>query len=224
MTPASLPKTGFLADASDSLHEMLATQAVDLDLEEGQLLVEQGAPGDAIYALISGRLEVSVLSSDGRKLTLEMLRPGALVGEISLFDPGPRTATVIASTQSRVRRVRSADVMTEIRRRPDLAVDMIRLAGQRMRWMGAQYREQVFLPLSVRLARKILYLTGDGTQTPNTLQLSQTELSEFVGTTREAVSKTLSAWRRLGVVEATRGALVIVDRGALEALAEPDTL
>lgn len=217
------PATGFLSTASDSLTALLERIATDHRLEKGDVLFEEGDPGDALFAVREGALEVSILSEDGRKLALDMMRAGAVLGEITLFDPGPRTATATAMEPSRLKRVRHADVMNEIGQNPDLAIDLIHLAGQRMRWMNRQLNEQVFLPVPLRLARKILYLTkGDSVPHRATLDLSQSELAEFVGATREAVSKTLSQWKKAGVVEATRGGLVVRNRAALEILADPD--
>lgn len=220
--PIDLPDTGFLSLASDRLKKLLASQAKDLSLHSGEVLFEQGDEGDALFVIIEGSLEISILSANGRKLSLEIMRPGAIFGEISLFDPGPRTATATALEKTRVCRVRNPDVLTQLRDHPDIAADMIRLAGQRMRWMNAQLNEQVFLPIASRLARKLLHLTADtgGSE----LNLSQSELAEFVGATREAVSKTLSSWRRIGVIDASRGGLTIRDRDALHALAEPDLI
>ena len=90
-------------------------------------------------------MEFSVLSEDGRKLSLDVMRTGALFGEIALFDPGERTATATAQEPTRLARVRNADVLSGVRDTPELAVDLIRLAGQRMRWMNMQLSEQVFL-------------------------------------------------------------------------------
>jgi len=186
------------------------------------VLFEQGDEARALYALIDGTLEVSVLSMDGRKLALNVMRPGALFGEIALFDPGERTATISALEPCILRRVRYDDVLAKVREEPDLAIDLIQLAGQRMRWMDRQLNEQVFLPLPTRLARKILYLTDRPDGDSSRLSLSQSELAEFVGATREAVSKTLSVWKKLGVVGSSRGALSVLDRPALQALADPD--
>lgn len=223
--PASpLPDTGFLAAASDDLKRMLAAQAREIALAPGEVLFEQEDPGDSLYAVLAGMLEVSVLSAAGRKLSLDMMGPGAVFGEITLFDPGPRTATVTALEPVRLLRVRHADVLERVRRRPDLAEDLIRLAGQRMRWMGRQLNEQVFLPMPTRLARKLLHLTEIGGPDNAVLSLSQSELAEFVGATREAVSKTLSTWKKAGVIEAGRGGLSIRDRVALQALAGPDEI
>ena len=69
--------------------------------------------------------------------------PGDIFGEIALFDPGPRTATATATQQSQVLRVRSVDVQAQLAQHPELAIDMIRLAGRRMRYMGQQLNEQV---------------------------------------------------------------------------------
>ncbi len=214
--PNSFPQIGFLSDASPDLKRILISLCTDIQLQQGEILFEQGDDGDALYVILSGALEFSVLSEDGRKLSLDVMRTGALFGEISLFDPGPRTASVIALEPCCLARVRNPDILKAVKDTPELAVDLIRLAGQRMRWMNLQLSEQVFLPVSTRLARKILHLTGpEGTQ----LNLSQSELAEFVGATREAVSKTLSGWRKADVVQATRGGLKLLDRAALETLA-----
>lgn len=224
MATRSLPEIGFLSDASADLKKMLSEQATEISLEKGDILFQQGDEGDALFAIISGAVEFSVLAMDGRKLTLDMMRPGALFGEISLFDPGVRTATAMAAQKTLVWRVRHADVLTQIRRHPELAVDMILLAGQRMRWMGRQLNEQVFLPLPTRLARKVIHLAPEDQPVRCKLSLSQAELAEFVGATREAVSKILSNWKRDGVIEGSRGGIVIVDWDGLSMLAEPEQI
>ncbi len=220
----AIPNSGFLAEASDRLRAMLSAQATEISLEQGETLFEQGDEGDSLYALSEGTLEVSFLAMSGRKLSLSLMKPGEIFGEIALFDNGPRTATIAAAEPSRVLRVRRSDVMNQIRQHPDLAVDLIRLAGLRMRWMGSQMNEQVFLPMPIRLARKLLHLSGLQDDPAKRITLSQSELAEFVGATREAVSKTISTWKRDNVVEASRGGLMIHDFEALRELAESDLI
>lgn len=220
----AFPDTGFLSEASDRLKAMLSAQATEISLERGEVLFEQGDEGDALFAILEGTLEVSFLAMSGRKLSLTLMRPGEIFGEIALFDNGPRTATIAAAERSRVLRVRQGDVMEQIRQHPDLAVDLIRLAGLRMRWMGSQLNEQVFLPMPIRLARKLLHLSGLQDDPSTRITLSQSELAEFVGATREAVSKTISTWKRDNVVEASRGGLMIQDFEALRELAESDLI
>ncbi len=219
---SDLPTTGFLSGASDRLRDMLNSQASVIRLVPGDCLFEQGDAGEALFAVISGELELSILSASGRKHTLDRLAAGAVFGEIALFDPGARTATASAVGPCTLRRLRRQDVLNQIRSHPELAEDMLRLAGQRMRWMSTQISEQVFLPLPVRLARKLLHLSPaahDGR-----LEISQAELAEYVGATREAVSKALAGWKRCDILEISRGAVEITDRAALEELAEPDII
>ncbi len=211
---------GFLHDASDALQELMVTLAKEKSLAKGEVLFEQEAPGETLYAIASGALEFSVLSAEGRKLSLDVMREGAIFGEIALFDPGPRTATVTAIEASVVWGVDNADVLNALRSQPDLGVDMIRLAGRRMRWMGQQLRDQVFLPLPMRLAQKILYLADNAGEQPSTIKLSQSELAEFVGTSRESVSKTLAIWKRDGVIDLGRGSLHILNEQNLRKIAE----
>lgn len=220
----SLPETGFLAEASERLKVMLEEEAIEARLGSGDMLFQHGDTGDALYVILQGTLEFSILSMSGRKLSLDLMGPGSVFGEIALFDPGPRTATVTATEPCRVLKVQNADVMRQVRRDPELAVDLIRLAGQRMRWMGLQINEQVFLPVPTRLARKLLHLAPLQGDSQNSVSLSQSELAEYVGATREAVSKTISAWKKQGVIKATRGGLEILDFDALDALADPDQI
>lgn len=225
MNALCIPGNSYLSAASDELKQILAAQAEPVALAAGEVLFDQGSEGDSLFAIQEGQMEFSVLSAHGRKLSLDLMGPGAIFGEISLFDPGPHTATVTALTPARLLRVRHADVLERIHNPPDLADDLIRLAGQRMRWMGRQLNEQVFLPLSTRLARRLLYLEGvAGKPDGSGVGLSQAELAEFVGATREAVSKTLSVWRETGVVTTGRGGVTIHDRAALQALADIEAI
>jgi CRP/FNR family cyclic AMP-dependent transcriptional regulator len=210
---------GFLTNASPELTQMLGAVATRITLRVDEVLFEQGDVGDALYAIIEGAVEISVLSRDGRKLTLDVLRDGSLLGEIALFDPGQRTATVTATQETHLLKVRNSDLTDAIRSKPELAVDMIRMAGQRMRWMGDQLSEQVFLPMPIRLARRILYLTHDSS---DTLSLSQSELAEHVGATREAVSKTLARWKKEGAIALERGGLKVMNHRDLQIIADYD--
>lgn len=218
----ALPEIGFLSQASDLLRQVMSEQASRIDLGPGEVLIEQGQLGDELFAIVEGAIEFSVVSADGRKLALDLMGPGAVFGEIALFDPGPRTATATAIKPTRVCRVRRGDVLAQLQRHPELAIDMIRLAGQRMRWMNSQLNEQVFLPMRSRLARKLLYLSDPGRD--GRIALSQAELAEFVGATREAVSKALATWKRQGLVDVGRGEITILDRAALETLADTELL
>lgn len=212
----------FLSGASQELRDLMSRASRPVDLAPGATLFEQGDGGDALYAIRSGAIELSVISPEGRKLSLDVLHPGAVFGEIALFDPGPRTATATAIGDTTLLRVRNADLLRELHQTPDLATDLVRIAGQRMRWMARQLSDHVFLPMPSRLARKILYLTAHQPEEAKLLQMSQSDLAEFVGATREAVSKTLAIWKAEGVIDSTRGGVKVRDLAALRDIAELD--
>lgn len=213
-----LPKSGFLTEASPALHAMLETLARPVSLEDGETLFSQGDQGDSLYAVTSGALEISVLAEDGRRLALDVMRTGAVFGEIAIFDPGPRTASATALSATTLLGIRYAEVMRAIASDPQLAEDMIRLAGLRMRWMSRQISEQAFLSLQSRLARWVLYLMDGEAH----LSLSQAHLAEYVGATREAVSKTISTWKKAGIATYDRSGLRVVDRPALQSIAHSE--
>lgn len=220
-TPSSrdLPRKGVLAEASPELFDALCDLALPRDLDEGEVLFSQGEAGDALYALESGELEVSVLSAEGRKLSLDVFHPGTVFGEIALFDQGVRTATITARAPSTLMQVQRSDLLGLIRANPGMAVSLFELLGRRLRAISGQLHQHVFLSLQMRLARKVLHLTGGGEHPSVVLMMSQGELADFVGASREAVSKALTAWTREGYIEATRKQIRILDRAALHEMA-----
>ena len=126
-------QSSILSKASPTLAGLLDKFATKVSLRAGEVLFQEGQSSDAVFTLTAGRLEVSVLSADGRKLVLDIVRPGALVGEIALFDPGTRTATLTAIEPSKLLRLKNTDILAEIRISHELAIDMIGFAGRRMR-------------------------------------------------------------------------------------------
>lgn len=218
-----LRDTGFLANASPVLMAVLEEIASQTSLQKGKMLFSQGDTGDAFYVVTSGALEVSVISAEGRRLSLCVMRQGEGLGEISLFDPSEvRTATATAIEPTELLRVDGETLRRKVASNPELAVELLRLAGRRMRWMSGQISEQALLPLAARLARRLLYLTAR--HEDFTLQMSHARLADFVGATREAVSRLLSDWKRDGHVELSRGGIRVADRDALENIAETGLL
>ena len=118
----------------------------------------------------------------------------------------------------RLVRIGRAALLEGLRRDPDLALEMIRLTVARLRWVSARLKTHAFQPLSVRLARRLLYLLatlGAGDVVP----MSQGELAEHVGATREAVSKILAEWRQEGTVALGGGRITVLDRDVLGKIA-----
>lgn len=205
---------------ADALHALSTASVV----ARGQDLFQQGDEGDAIYLLKSGSLEISSLSDDGRKLTLNVLKSGDIFGEIALVDGGCRSATVTALEDSNLLRIGRQRLLAEFSDNPDLALELLRLLIRRIRWISAQLENHAFHSLEVRLARRLLFLAGQVSDRNGRVPVSQSALADHVGATREAVSKKLSEWKQLGIVEIGRGNLTICDGHALSDIASIDQI
>lgn len=215
-----LTQSALLSRASPGLQRMLKDSLAPLELKRGQVLFDQGDLDDRLFVLDSGLLEVSVMAAEGRKLSLNLLRPGDIFGEIAIFDPGPRTARIEALESCSLRAIRREVLFVAMGQSSDLMVEIVQLAGRRLRWMSQQMEQQVFLSQPRRLAARLLFLTTPSGE----IRMSQAQLADYVGVTREAVSKTLSDWRQSGIVEVSRGRIVVRDAQALQSLAESDAV
>ena len=214
--PHPMAQSALLSRASPRLLRILGDSLAPLSLRRGQMLFDQGDQDDRFCVLDSGLLEVSVLAADGRKLSLNLLRPGDIFGEIAIFDPGPRTARIEALEPCDLRAIRRDALFDAMVDSPELMAEILQLAGRRLRWMSQQMEQQVFLSQPRRLAARLLFLTSPKGE----IRMSQSQLADYVGVTREAVSKTLSEWRQSDIVEVSRGRIVVRDVQALQALAD----
>ncbi len=187
-------------------------------LDAGTVLFRKDDEADTFYLIDEGQIEISVTSPDGRKLSLEILTAPQLFGEIGLF-AGRRTADATALTVAGLRLVRRSHLLASIRTDPDLALALIDLLCARLRIVSDKLEERAFQPLPVRLARRLLHLLDTLTGSDGAIRLSQAELADFVGTTREAVAKTVGHWRKSGWIDVSRGAIQILDRAALHDIA-----
>ena len=160
-----------------------------------------------------------MLSPGGRRLALDVMRKGDMLGEIALFG-GNRTATATTLKPSLLDQVWRSDMMAAIRERPELAFQFIDLLCERLRTVSAKLEERAFMALPARMANRLLHLDrkiGDGV---GRVPVSQADLADFVGATREGVAKVLAEWRELGWVVLSRGSVRIVNRAAVEILAQ----
>ncbi|NNU79920.1 Crp/Fnr family transcriptional regulator [Halovulum dunhuangense] len=209
------------ARSNDGLIRGLRRIATDMALRPGQALFRQDDRADALYLLEHGLLEISTLAADGRKLSLNLLKPGAIFGEVALLEDGSRSATAMALRPSRVLRVGREALLAALRHDPDLALELIRLTVTRFNWVSRQLENHALQPLGVRLARRVVWLLQE-LGSDDVLTMGQAELADHVGATREAVSKTLKDWKAQGIIEIGRGRILFRDRARLERIAAGD--
>lgn len=188
----------------------------------GHVLFMQGDPGDRVFGVIAGKLEIALLSADGRKLVANIETRNGLVGEIAALDGGPRSATVTCISDCTVVSLTRAQLLDRLSREPALSRAVIEHLCARLRWMSDEVGDQAMLSLDRRLAKRLLFLAGLIGDPSGWIVVSQQEIAEFLGATRETVNKTLSEWRSKGIVEVGRGKLRIVDSRRLRRAAEAE--
>ena len=181
-------------------------------LDAGEVLFQKGDKGDALFGVRRGRVRIETGTAAGGRLTLNVLGPGDLFGEIALFDGQPRTADAIAAETSELFTVRRSDFLAYLEREPRVTLRLLEMLCQRIRWVSDRMEEAVLLPLHARLARRLCMLAEDfGSE----VHISQEELGVYVGAARESVNRQLQEWRRAGIIELRRGRISLLDMDRL---------
>lgn len=212
----------------DGLPEELAIDLIKVartrPVKAGVTLFEAGDPGDGFYTLLEGSLRVILRGEEGEQV-LAILSPGAIFGELSLFDGEPRSATVVASKPSRVAFFDKAAVLRFADDNPAVYRHMLCMVGRRLRNSNASLAARSLLPLTGRVAQTMLQLAemfgkdvGNGRRLVHH-KISQADLAAMVGAARENVSRVLNDWKREGHISRFSGYYCIEDMAALKALA-----
>lgn len=185
----------------------------------------RGDPGDALYGVVTGRVRISASGSGGKEVFLNLMEPGDAFGEIALLDGQPRTAaaTTVAPTELII--IRREEFLAFVKREPQLAVHLIELLCKRVRWTSEQMEDSSLLNVPARLAKRLLSLaTSHGRKTPAGAQLkiSQEDLAQFLGLSRQIVNKYFQTWKKQGWIALGRGSVVLSDERALRELTRKD--
>lgn len=190
----------------------------------GREIFCKGSPGDSLMAVLNGRVKISSLSPEGKEIILNIINPGEIFGEIALLDGKDRTADAAAMTDCELLVVSRRDFMPFLERRADLCLLLLSVLCARLRRTSEQLEDVSFRHLQSRLAKTLLRL-GRKTGAPKgrpiqiDLKLSQRDLANIVGGTRESINKHLHVLEKSGAIGLERGAVVIKDVTALERLA-----
>ena len=186
------------------------------DLAAGHVLFQRGDCGDAMFRVRRGQIRIETGASDGTKLTLNLMGPGDLFGESALFDGQNRTADATAGEPSELFVLKRDDFLDFLEREPKVAIRIIQLLCQRIRWQSERMDGSGLQPLPVRLARRLCALASDfGSE----VHISQEQLGIFVGAARESVNRQLQTWRRDGILDLQRGRILLQNMSKLTAVA-----
>ena len=185
-------------------------------LRRGDVLFHEGDAGDRLYIVLDGKIKLGRTSSDGRENLLAILGPGQMFGELSLFDPGPRTATATAVTDTTLIGLGNADLQPWLAEHPEVANKLLAALARRLRRTNEAMADLVFSDVPGRVAKALLDLasrfgvpTDDGLRV--THDLTQEELAQLVGASRETVNKALADFAGRGFLRLEGRAVVILD-------------
>jgi CRP/FNR family transcriptional regulator, cyclic AMP receptor protein len=195
----------------------LRSSMIEVDLPRGEMLFSEGDPGDRLYVILDGKIKLGATSGDGRETLLAILGPGEMFGELSLFDPGPRTATATALTDAVVIGMGHADLEPWLNGRPEVAASLLRSLARRLRRTNEAMADLVFSDVPGRVAKALLELASkfgvpaaDGS-VHVVHDLTQEELAQLVGASRETVNKALADFQNRGWLRLEQRGVDLVD-------------
>ena len=185
-------------------------------IAKGSVLFAEGDEGDHLYVIVEGKLKLGTSSGDGRENLLSILGPGEMFGELSLFDPGPRTSTATAVTDAKLLSLGQEKLLPWLATNPNVSLQLLARLAQRLRRTNEAVGDLVFSDVPGRVAKALIDL-GErfGKQTDEGLfvhhDLTQEELAQLVGASRETVNKALADFAGRGWLKLDGRAVLITD-------------
>jgi CRP-like cAMP-binding protein len=219
---AIVRKHPIFCDLDPDAFDQLCRYAKHTTLKRGAAIFSKGDPGNSLVAVISGTVKISVSSAGGRSAILNLIGAGETFGEIAVLDGQDRTADATANTDCELFVIDRREFLPFVRSHPGLAMKFIELLCTRIRWTSDQVEQVILQNLPGRLASALIRLTEKHKLTPQgrSIAITQQEISEMVGMTRESINKQLRVWATRGWVRLEHGSIVVLQAEPLEALAE----
>jgi CRP/FNR family cyclic AMP-dependent transcriptional regulator len=200
----------------DDAAEALSGAMVESHVLRGDVLFHEGDEGDRLYVVTEGKVKLGRTSADGRENLLAILGPGQMLGELSLFDPGPRSATVTAITDCTMQSLSHEELGHWLDGRPEVARALLLQLAVRLRKANDVVADLVFSDVPGRVAKALLDLSvrfgrlaDDGVHVHH--DLTQEELAQLVGASRETVNKALADFASRGWLRLEARSVVLMD-------------
>ncbi len=211
-----LVRAGLFQGVDAEASEALAKDLEHLDIRRGEVVFTEGEPGDSLYIVLSGKVKIGRRAADGRQNLIAVMGPSDMFGELSLFDPGPRTATASALTDLRLARLKKSALRPWLSNRPEIAEQLLRVLARRLRRTNDSLADLIFTDVPGRVAKNLLQMasrfgTREGSVLRVTHDLTQEELAQLVGASRETVNKALADFAARGWLRLDGKSVIILD-------------
>lgn len=202
----------------------LSTYAVRQTVKRGKTIFSKGDTTANLFGVLSGTIKITSRSTDGREGLFNLISDGSVFGEIALLDGGPRTADATAVTNCELIVIERRDFEVLLRERPEIAVRMMEVLCRRIRQTTAQLEDLMFLDMQARLAKALLQLSekSKSSHAGRTIELTQRDLSEIIGISRETANKQLRLWEKRKWLILHHRHIEVLAPEALEAIATAD--
>ena len=203
----------------DETHHFVLSAAQPAVIKKGATLFERGDVGGTMYIVQGGRIEISIITELGRKIVLNQIPPGHCFGEIGMVDTFARTASAVALENSALLPVSRLTFLEAVRKCPQLSINLMEILCERLRWVSDSVEEYALHALDLRLARRLLVLHQNFGDEEQGVRITQNELADFAGATRESTNKILMQWKVDGLVDVRRGKIVLIELKKLDHIA-----
>ena len=215
-----LRQAPLFSSLDDEAATALGGSMAETTLRRGDVLFHEGDSGDKLYVVTEGKVKLGRSSADGRENLLAIMGPGQMFGELSLFDPGPRSATVTAVTDATFASLSHDDLLKWLEGRPQVARGLLSQLAGRLRKSNDVVADLVFSDVPGRVAKALLDLADrfgrtadDGVHVHH--DLTQEELAQLVGASRETVNKALADFVHRGWIQLQGKSVVVLDEERL---------
>ena len=211
-----LRKAPLFAHLDDEVFATLTSELTEVELSRGASAFHEGDQGDQLYVIMSGKIKLGRTATDGRENLVAVLGPGEIFGEMALFNPAPRSATATAVSATRLAGLRHENLRRAIASSPDVSLQLLQALAQRLSKTNESLADLVFSDVPGRVAKALLDLAdrfgrpaADGLLVAH--DLTQEELAQLVGASRETVNKALADFAGRGWLHLEPRAVVLRD-------------
>lgn len=215
-----IARVPLFASLSDADREALASSFVRHSFDRGEMIFRQGDPGMHLYLVESGRVKITTLAPDGREAFVAIVGPGQVFGELSLFVEQQRTADARTMEATVMHALSHEDFRPYVNNRPEVAWELLRVLVRIVRRQDQAIQDMVFLDVGGRVARRLIDLAAQhGEQGDDGCRISvpitQEELAQMVGASRESVNKAVGSFMDRGWVALDGRHYVVIDEESL---------
>ncbi len=210
-----LRRVPLLAALGDAELEAFAPFLRERRYPRGSMVLAQGDSGESLYLIAAGQVKVVLIHEDGREVILSVLGEGAFFGEMALLDQEPRSAHVVAMTDSMLLQLRREDFQARLRSGPDVAIALLRELSRRLRRADETIASLMLLDVNGRIANLLLELAGEEGGERITRRLTHATIGQMVGASRETVSRTMRSLVNREILRVSRREILLLDRQAL---------